>query len=348
MRSINAAGVLVLVAVAVVVPAAAAAEPEASSRQSLDRGVRGSWIGTPLREWSTRVSAFTGRPVIVDRRLDPDLRVSFTARGEPAQDVVRRVAESAGAAVDELEGSIRLVPPASAGLAAGAEAESRAARRRLSVRARSLLDTRQAWRWPAGSRPRDLVAAAAAEAGVTLTGLESLPHDHFPAADLPPLSLAERLDLVLAHFDHHVAWTSDGDLPRGEITPIVAGAARGLRPGTAAAVPPLSAGSSRSGAGPKSAGQAVFTLRLEAPLDQAVAAIADQLGLEPVIDEPSLRAGGIATKEIVRATVTNASREQLLDAMLHPSGVEWEISAGQLRVSAASSLSTNPPPTDSP
>jgi hypothetical protein len=78
-----------------------------------------------------------------------------------------------------------------------------------------------------------------------------------------------------------------------------------------------------------------FTLRLEAPLDQALAAIAGRLGLELDLDQASLAASGIAPGEIVRTGVEKASREELLDAVLQPVGLQWKIEGRRLRVFAA-------------
>ncbi|MFM1904055.1 MAG: hypothetical protein RLZZ440_1955, partial [Planctomycetota bacterium] len=245
----------------------------------LDRAVEASWVRLPIREWAARATDLAGRPVIIDRRIDPERLVSLTARGETLREVLDRVAGSVGGRIDALTGSIRIVPEALAGQAAQADREARACLARLPGRARAALSKRRAWEWPDGARPSDLVAAAAAEAGLQLEGLDLLPHDHFPAARLPPLSLAERLDLVLAHFDRRVAWTVEGGRPVGRIVPISDGldpespAATARRPRAAAAATPRPGRRS-------SAGREVFSLRLEAPLDQALTAIAERLGLE--------------------------------------------------------------------
>jgi hypothetical protein len=55
--------------------------------------------------------------------------------------------------------------------------------------------------WPDLAQPRDLVAALAAEAGLSVKLPDSTPHDLWPAVDLPPLTWTDRLSLVLAGFD---------------------------------------------------------------------------------------------------------------------------------------------------
>ncbi len=314
-----------------------------SSPRAADRGgdalaapVQASWVRLPIRDWADRVSTLAGRPVIVDRRVDPSHLVTCTARGESVRDLLDQVAAAAGARVDELAATIRLVPESVAGLASQADRDNRARLTSMPARARAVLADRQAWQWPSGARPRDLVVEAANEAGVVIEALDQIPHDHFPSLSLPPLALAERLDLVLAHFDRRVEWSvGEGGL-KGRIIPLDQGTAPPAARGTPADPDHGKAAGRRSPArrGEQPAGREVFSLRLEAPLDQAVAAIADRLGLAAVIDRESLAARGIAAAEIVRATVADASRAELLDAVLGPLELEWAIEAGQLRVFA--------------
>ncbi len=326
------------VAVAVAMPAArghAADQTVERTVAGLDAAVNATWTRLPLRDWTARVAALAGKPVILDRRIDPDRLVTRTARGEPLADVIRAVAQEAGATVEELPGTIRLVPASARGRAAAAADDLDRRLAAIPAPQRKPLVKPEPWRWPTGARPRDLVTAALAEAGLTVEGLDAIPHDHFPAAELPPLPLAERLDLVLAHFDLRILWSGDRGRPRGRIVAIDAdlspppprrpdapdGSAAQRRPTT----PPSRSVTLRD----------EFTLRLEAPLDQALAAIAARLGLELDLDQASLAARGIAPGEIVRAEVEKASRDRLLDAVLQPVGLQWKIEGQRLRVFAA-------------
>jgi hypothetical protein len=299
-------------------PAAAPAE------EALDRPVRATWTGLPLAAWAERAGGLAGRPVVLDRRIDPDRPVTLAADGVPLGVVLEQVAAAADAAVEPLASSIRLVPRAARGRLVAAERRRDDELAALPANSRRRGLARAPWQWPAGSRPRDLVETAARDGGVGLADLEAVPHDHLPAMTLPSLALAERLDFVLAHYDLRVAW---GPEPR--IVPLEPAPA-GLLAG-AAPPPKARAGRVRRGAGPA---VEVFSLRLEAPLDQAVAAVAQRLGLTLELDRASLAARGILPGEIVRATVTDVSREELLDAIVGPPGLRWTITDGRLRVFA--------------
>jgi hypothetical protein len=216
-----------------------------------------------------------------------------------------------------------LVPASRAGLAVRAEDSRRREIARLPPDRRAALAARRAWAWPAGARPRALVAAAVAEAGDPPRGLDRVPHDHLPAAALPPLSLAERVDLVLAQYDLRVAWDSG---PTGTVVPLdsrlvaaTASPARPRRPGPR---------------DPRPAAEPRFTLALEAPLEEAARAVADQLGLAAHVDRESLLAKGIQPGEIVRARAADATRDELLDAIVAPLGLRWRIADDRLVIDA--------------
>lgn len=294
----------------------------------LDDPVRAAWKAVPLREWANRVAPLAGMPVIVDRRLDPDRSITLDCRGEPLREAVATAAGQADAELAVLASSLRLVPRSQRGLCERAEDARERSLARLPDSARASLRKRVAWTWPAAARPRDLVAAVAAEAGVAIDGLERLPHDHFPAADLPPLTAAERIDLVLAHFDRRVEWRSRGGAARGEIVPLDANLPP---PRGDVAKRPQQKPRDRKPAGDV---KEVFSLRAAAPLDELAATVAGRLGLGLDLDRESLSARGIATREIVRLDVQNASRDELLDRVVAPLGLAWRIEDGRLRVFA--------------
>jgi hypothetical protein len=290
--------------------------------------VHATWKALPIRAVVEQLCGPAGQPVVLDRRLDPTTPITLVAAGEPCDDVLAEIASRGGGQAIALASSIRIVPPAAAGRCLAAEQTRQREISRLPVAQREPLASEAACQWPAGSRPADLVAGWADVAGIVVEGLDRIPHDHFPAADLPPLSLADRFDLVLAHFDLRVAWSRGraGSRPQGRIVSLPDAA-------PVAAVSKPSATPPRRPTRPQPAGtQQVYTLRLAAPLEEALAAITRQLGLRLDLDVASLAARGIAPREIARADVRSASRDELLAAMLKPLGLSWRIDDATLRV----------------
>lgn len=318
-------------------PESRAAEPAAVPAAAPHPVVNATWTALPLRQAADRLAAIAGRPIVVDRRIDPGVPITRDMRDEPLDETLSIVAAAGGGEFASLRSSIRIVPAGAATIVERAEAARERRIAALPSADRRHLAQRRVLEWPDGGRPRDIVAAVAAEAGVSLTGLDALPHDHFPRASLPPLSLAERLDLLLAHFDRRIEWkTRAGGRPVGTIVPIATGLEQ-------AAAPPRTAGGGRqrperpapqTATAGQPAAAPTFSLRLEAPLDQALAAIAGRLGLAVAIDHESLRARGLSAGEIVRAEVKDKPRDALLDAVLAPLDLRWSIDGKTLRVSA--------------
>jgi hypothetical protein len=285
------------------------------------------WTGVPLREVAARLSDLGGVAVIVDRRLDPTVLVTLAASSEPLDEVLAAVAAQGDAEVALLAGHARIAPAAGAARARAGESLREQEIRRLAPPLRRLAQARRDWTWRDGARPAELVAAAAADAGIALEGLDTLPHDHFPSADLPPLALAERLDLVLAHFDRRVEWKprvdSAGQRPTFRIVPIAAtsSAPPGKTPWRVAPAKP-----------PPPESAATYSLKVAAPLDDLLATLAKRFGLVLDLDRQSLERRGVAPREIIRLDVKDASRESLLDAVLDPLSLGWRIEGKTLHV----------------
>lgn len=302
------------------IPAAAAVESPP---------VHATWTALPVREVADHLSRLAGKPVVLDRRIDPTTPLTLLFAGDSCDDVLATVAARVGGQAIDLESMVRIVPPATAGRCLSAEQARRREISRLPAPQRIPLTTKAAWEWPPGSTPYDLVAAAAAEAGLAIDGLDRIPHDHFAAADFPTLALADRLDLILAHFDLRVAWSRNptGSRPQGRIVPLPDAAPSAVATDIPPAPPP------RRRSPPRQTGERqAYTLRLEAPLEEALAAVTRQLGLRLALDVASLSARGIAPREIARADVRSASRDELLDEILVPLGLSWRIDDGTLRV----------------
>lgn len=299
-----------------------------------DPTIDADWTGVPIREVATRLTGLGGVAIVVDRRIDPTTAITLIASAEPLEEVLAAVATQGAAEVALLDGHARIAPADAAAIARAGEAARQQEIRRLEPKLQQLARARRAWAWPAGAQPRELLATAAAEAGIALEGLDALPHDHFPAADMPPLPLAERLDLVLAHFDARVEWKKitapGGQQPVFRIVPIAA-------PNSTAVRNPRRSPRAMPPQRPPDVAT-TYSLRVAAPLDDLLATLAKRFGLALQLDRAVLEQRGIAPREIIRLDVRNASRETLLDAVLDPLGLDWQIEGATLRVGAGAAI----------
>lgn len=313
----------------------------------LDKPVHAAWTGVPLRTWAAGVAEIAGRPVVIDRRLDPDAAVTLDASGEPLVAVLEKVARASGAEVVPLRSSVRIVPLKSPAAACDrAEHAREQAVGKLPAAGRQAVVRRAAWGWPDGARPRDLVKEALDAAGLAAEGIDRVPHDHFPAASLPPLSLGERLDLLLAHFDLRIDWRTGAAGPVAAIVAIDAGL-----PATVPKQGVPHAGHTgndrpkspdrkqpRPEPGTTSKTKQTFTLAVAAPLEEVLTAVAGRLRVMLDIDRAVLEARGISAREIVRVEVRDLSADELLAAILGPLGLTGKVVGERLEVRGA------PPP----
>jgi hypothetical protein len=322
-----------LLACAAVICAATLGRAEDAVSRARAVPVTVTWAGLPLRHVAARLAEIGGIAVVVDRRLDPDTTITLDVAAEPLDDVLARVADAARAELAFYAGHVRLVPRGGAAALTAAERSRASELRAAAASLRAIAGNTAAWSWADGAVPHDLLATAAAEADIVLDGLDALPHDHVPAARLPALTLADRLDLLLAHFDRRVAWRPRPGprhepvalavipLPTASMSPPAAPERKAVRrPATAA---------------PPTPGPATYTLTVAAPLDELLTTLARRFGLALDLDRTALARAGVAPAEIVRLELKDVSREQLLDAVCTPRGLTWRIERDTLAISAA-------------
>jgi hypothetical protein len=228
---------------------------------------------------------------------------------------------------------------------------------RLPQPARRKFLAMRPWRWPRFAEPRQLALELAREAGVELLGAERIPHDLWPAADLPPLSWIDRLTLLAAQFDLTVQMADEGrrvalvDLPakvvlaRTYVAPRdPAGTARRWAEALPSADVELAGGKirvegrledheyleARLRAAPArrttvTAGEKTYQLSVEsAALDKVVDQLARQIDLEVMWDRPAIEAAGIPINQLVSRQIRDATLDELLGAVLGDTGLSFD------------------------
>ena len=168
------------------------------------------WAGNPLRQAVGRLAREKRTAMLLDRRVDPEQKIDAQFSDVPLRAALQQIAESRGLGISIL-GSVVYVGPAEAASRLRTLAALRAddARRLPSAAARKFQQAKP-MRWDDLAEPRGCSAALAEENGLELAGLDLVPHDLWAAADLPPLSLTDRLTLLAVQFDLTFAVQSDG------------------------------------------------------------------------------------------------------------------------------------------
>ena len=331
-------------------------------RQALAQPVEAvSWKGKTLRGALGRITESQDIAVMLDRRVDPSQEIEFSANKVPLERMIDQFAEKYGAAACQVDSVIYVGPSETCEMLATLVALRRDEIRDLPGETQRKLLRASAWQWNRLTSPRELLTQLETEYGVRIDGKENMPHDLWPALELPPLDFASKLSLVLAGFHVTFALADDGSTVRIVAMPETASLTRSYETGPRAsllatslaerfsdatfraqgkrlvvagrwevhdAVERLLAGESVRPP-PTTAGEKNYTLTVE---NQAaggvVRALGNQLGKKVVFD---VRVERRLTKE-VSLSVKEVSLEELLSAVLSPANLKYEIDGDTIRV----------------
>ena len=301
-------------------------EPEGEQRQ---RAVRQSatvhWQGVSLGDAVARLRPLFDDTIFLDRRVDPELRVTLDIDAASAEQIAAALARECGLGVSRIGGVIYLGP-------AGAPDQLRPliaslSRELASVPAefRTALAGRRPLVWPRLSEPRQLVTTIAKENGWRVSNPERIPHDLWAAGAFPELTAVEQMTLLLIGFDLSFELRpSDRTIEIVALEPIAS-----PQPRTEPRPPAPKARRAPSATGKRQ----VYTLRVqEKPVGAVLRELGKRLHWSVQIDEAEIKAAGKSLDQRISFSVENADQEELLDALLTPAGLEYRIDGDTVRV----------------
>jgi len=314
------------------------------------------WSDAPLRRVIHGLS-YAGRlAILVDRRVDPDQRLDLTLHDASYEDILRQIGEDRGFGMTVLGPVIYLGPPDASTRLRTISLLLRQEARKLPAEAERKLLRAARMRWPDLAAPRELLRTLAQDEGIALAGLEQVPHDLWGGADLPPLSLIDRLLLIAVQFDLTLKLAPDGrgvtlvpipedvaivkEYPGGRQAQQLAAKWAALAPdceiqvaGERIIVRGLVEDHERiTGAGRPLARPApgkvkparakkTFTVNpTKGPLDRVLQELAKKLQLDLRIDRKALEDAGISPSVEVSFGVREATLDELLRAAVEPAG----------------------------
>jgi hypothetical protein len=171
-------------------------------RLALDSPVGVTWSGSPLRPSVQRLAREFRVAMWLDRRLDPGQSIELSIANEPLDVGCQRLAAKLNAGLSRVGPVVYYGPTFTAERLATVAAMRRADIERLPAAERTRLAATRNMRWDDLAEPRTLVRSTIAEVGLEVPNLErAMPHDLWPAAELPPMVWSDRLSLLLAGFD---------------------------------------------------------------------------------------------------------------------------------------------------
>ena len=179
-------------------------------QRELARPVDLFWSGLPLRRGITDLSRTRRVAVLIDRRVDPGQELAMNVSGMPLEQVLRGIADHQGFGLSWL-GPVAYFGPrhVTSRVRTLAQLRREEARRLAAAAGRKFLVPERVG-WGDFATPRDLLSQLAAQSGIEISGLEQVPHDLWAEADLPPLSLVDRLTLIAGQFDLTFQVAADG------------------------------------------------------------------------------------------------------------------------------------------
>jgi hypothetical protein len=179
-------------------------------QRQLTQPVGISWSGNPLRQALGGLSRTQRVAVLIDRRVDPGQKLELQLNDLPLEALLREIARTRQLGVSLLGSVVYFGPPRASSLLRTIAALRTEEIRGLpaDLQRKFLLPQRIAW--DDFATPRDLLAQLAEQNGLQITRADLVPHDLWAAADLPPLSLVDRLTLILVQFDLTFQVARDG------------------------------------------------------------------------------------------------------------------------------------------
>jgi hypothetical protein len=276
----------------------------------------------PVRDVLDRLSRKYGTAVFLDRRIDPDQHVDFTARDVPLETLWRQIAAAVHADTAIIGSVVYVGPRETASQLAAIAAQRRQDVARLSNDAKARLLKTEAWQWGQLAQPRDLLRDLARQGGISLENADAIPHDLWPAVDLPPLVWVDRMTLLLAGFG--LTFEIDDR-----------GAAVRLVPARTAAVldtrqpAKQNTGASKS---QKKGGEKLYSLKVaNEPAGNVAGAVAKDLGKELSYDPELVD----KLKQRVTFDLNGATLDHLLQTTLNPLGLTYRVTDKNLEIVGA-------------
>jgi hypothetical protein len=286
------------------------------------------WQRVPLRDALGRLHTLFDDPVFVDRRVDPGLRVSLDIDASSAEEVVAAIAAGRDLGVARLGRLVFLGPSGAADQLRSISASRSQEVGRLPADLRASLTQKRPSNWQRLGEPRSVISGIIEQRGWRLANGNAIPHDLWSAGELPEMTLAEQLTVLLIGFDlTFEVRPNDRSIEVAPLKDVSKPAGVGATAKRTAA--PLNS------THPIKDGKHIYTLRVkEQPVGAVIRELSKRLHWAMQIDQESIRTAGKSLDTRVSFSVENADQEHLLEALLRPAGLDYQLQGEQVRIIA--------------
>lgn len=286
------------------------------------------WQSVSLREAIARLRPLFKESILVDRRVDPEIRVNLDMAATSAEQVLNAVGNDRGYHAAHVGTLLYFGPSVAADRLHDLNSQHSRDVAHVPPVLRSSLARKQPIRWERLSEPRQIIADLAHKNGWQITGDEQIAFDLWDANELPDMSLSDALAVLLLGFD--LSFELQPQTHALAIVPLASSqASLGRQKSPETAYKQKGSAKSRPEAGTKQ----LYTLHVqEKPVGAVLRELAGRLNWSLHIDEDAIRQTGKSLDQRVSFSVTNADREKLLTALLSPAGLEFRIEGNDVYV----------------
>ena len=180
----------------------------------LNQATSGSWTNVELRSLLRQLSEEKGVAILLDRRIDPTVRMPFDIANQSLADGLRGIARQVKAAISIPENVVYVGPQGAVHqlrtLIELRSSELPARTGPVGERRRMELNRRQAIAWNDLESPAEILQRVADQFQLTIGHAERVPHDLWGGCRLPAATAVEALSLILIQFDLTFAWVDGG------------------------------------------------------------------------------------------------------------------------------------------
>lgn len=193
-----------------------------SFQRELEKPISTTLSRAELRSFLRTLSAERRVAILLDRRIDPGTEIDANLPPSEFQEALRTIAVQAGGGVSVVGDTVYVGPRTSTGIVrtvvALREAELGEMSDRLGRREFELAEN-HTFAWDDLERPADLLLRIAQRYGLTVEGIEHVPHDLWSGSTMTGVTAVEALSLILIQFDLTFEWIGDADGVRVGILP---------------------------------------------------------------------------------------------------------------------------------
>ncbi len=328
------------------------------------------WSENPLRDALATFARVQNVAVLLDRRVDPGRKITLTLKQSTLGDSLAAIAITGGLGVTLAGPTVYFGPADTTAKLRTLIFLREEEARKLPPAAAKIFFQAKPLAWEDFSQPREILERLGRDHHLTITGLERVPYDLWPAADLPPMTLAERLSLIAVQYDLTFAIARGGkkielvpipqdirlerSYPGGNKPEEAAKRIAKLAPGAEIEVagkklivrgmledherieaPTRPAGGNAAANADSDLSDKRFTLTVEEkPIGPLLKQLAKQIGLQLEMDEPAIEAAGVSLKQRISFKVEDATIDELLQAAIKETPLQFRRQGNVLIVEA--------------